>query len=284
MEPMHLVVEDDRSVELYDGAWTPHDIKALVLEEDSIQIRAMILGSAQTLNLEAKRVDDKLAGSITLNYPQFAIKNKLKGLRVSQEPFPAPVEWIARHRAEGFIDVVSYLAQNARCDNFEEFHRFWEKAVEPAFYIFLHAKLYNADGDIPSKEDTLRRLFSSLKNYSRECVQSAIKSCNDPSRSLPEPDAVAGLKTAPGLPGEESPDCVVLLPAEFADRQVLRLSSVKNAFPPGTRPCCGESIYELEDFLLLPVSCPIESDKASPETSRKDADTAEKPSQPEVNP
>lgn len=279
MEPMHLVVTDAKNVELYDGTWTPHEIKMLVLEEDSIQMRAMILESAQTLNMKAKRVEDKIAGSVTLNYPQFAIKNELKGFRVSKEPFPAPVDWIARHRVEGMIDVVSYLVRNAPCDSFEEFHKFWEEAVEPDFYIFLQAKLYNADGDAPGKEETLKRLFDSLKVYTKECVKEAMNCCGDSSGTLTRQLAGTGSEAA----DEANIASVVLLPAEFADRQVLKLSSVKNVFPPGTRPCCGESLYELEEFQLLPVSCSIEPDKASSKSNKNDAGTAEKSCQPEEN-
>jgi hypothetical protein len=269
---MHLVVRDEERIDLYDATWMPHEIQTLELTEDRIHFRAMILGSAQTFVLEATRSDNEISGSLTLKYPQYVIRDELSGVRVSDQPFPDPVEWIARHRKEGVIDIAGYIARKAPSKSFEEFQRFWEDDLEPNFYIFLPRSDPAWVDRARSKQPTqLESLFNSLENLSEKCVQNIVKERQANPAGREHGNATDSNSPA-GPSGGDRFDCVVLLPAAIGERRTLALSSIKNKYPPGVRPCCGESLYELEDFLLLPISCSEDSKTVSSESAPEKSD------------
>ena len=79
---------------------------------------------------------------------------------------------------------------------------------------------------------------------------------------------------------EAKVDCLVLIPPLIRKKVLEPVASIKNQFPPGHRPCCGDSLYTLENFLIQPVSYAIK--KTSEECTGKDQDTTVSASGPEA--
>jgi len=252
---MHLVVKDQETVELYDSAWTPNEIAELRLDNEHLRIRATILGSAQSFILAGQRLDNQFSGSMTLKYPQFAVSKECKGKRVTPTPFPKPVDWIARYREEDRIDVVRFCVENAPRDSFESFQQFWDKEVQSNFYIFLEPYVAKTSG-ADAMKNQLKQLYANLDSYTKECVGFALE------ERLKKPAGSSDLVKSRNQVG--TIDCVVLIPSVVSGEKIMKLSSIKNDVPPGVRPCCGESLYDMENFLVLPVTCQAIQEQATP--------------------
>lgn len=269
-EAMHLVVKDTENVDVYDSSWTPNEMLEVGLKDDQIEIRARVLGSAQTFTVSGQRNQDVITGTMTLKYPQFSVTKKFKGQRVSNRPFPPPVDWIAQHRHDDRIDAFSFCLKRAPRDDFESFLRFWNEDVEPSFYIFLHEFLYA--GDEEAKLNLLHQVFSGLQSCTPEGIELALKS------TVPE-DSDPAFES--GKSPNEPVDCVVLIPALTSQSSTVKLSSIKNEVPPGVRPCCGSSLYDMEIFHILPVSCPTSAKQDPPVCGEDEPCNAEESGEPD---
>ena len=260
---MHLVIQDSEKVELYDPMWLPHEIKGVKLDEERIQVQAVVLESIHSFTLDATSGDgQRMSGTLTMKYPQWTSTVKFKGLKVAQKPFPSPVEWVARHRKGRQIDALGYCLKNAPRDDFESFQRFWNEAFEPSFYIFLQNSLYGAGNGRADRETTLKRVFESLDCYSKGSTQ------EEPPLDRVQDDVTEGEKETE----ESQPDCVVLMPGIlYKEKGVEEVASIMNQFPPGHIPCCGDSLYSLETFEIQPVDCT----QVAPESNEEPAATSE---------
>ncbi len=266
---MHLVVYDTESLDLYDPVWLPHEIKRVKIGEERIEIQAVVLESIHSFTLSgSKDSENRVSGTLAMKYPQWTSTVRFNGLKVSKTPFPNPVEWVSRHREGKTINAVEYCLKRAPRDDFDSFERFWEEEFEPSFYIFLHNALYGPHNSESAKKSGLKRLFHSIEFYTKECIEagtSEILSVGD---------------TAEASEGGEhtQADCLVLMPGAFATEQTTQqVASIKNQFPPGYSPCCGDSLYTLETFEIHFLDCPSLS---SPVEIRKETSEVEETLKP----
>lgn len=229
-ETHHLVIRDEKTIELYDSNWYPYEIRKAEIKDGSFELRVFPEGRPQLMIVEGSLEGIELKGKIKIPHFQINIERDFTANRVVRDPFPPPIQHIKAIQTGKKVDILEYLLKNAPRSSGESFAEFWNETLEPRYYMFLQPFL-ELNLDTPGeKEEILAKLYAALDRFERV--------------------GDTGLK-------DKKDRVVVRVPWPAKAKSVeLSRTARKVVYPPGYTPCCGDRIYGLETFIVVGVPAP----------------------------
>lgn len=245
----HIFVHPDLSVELFEPNWSQMYLAHAEFHGDELLIDCQADSGVQTVHLEAKLDDPKsFSGKtdISIGGGQFSASAPVTGVKVLPIMDMEPPAWIKASRAPDMsrVDILGLVVREAPRESFEKFLEFWDKQVEPKYYVYFHDILYGLANDPEGRLNCLKSLFENLPKYPADQLAEL------------EAHAVAALDPRIGR-AVDRVACRVILPA-FADEQprIEPIAVVKVPYVAGQRPCCSFRNFKAQNFLFLPIPPP----------------------------
>ena len=195
------------------------------------------------LSFEAARRDGRLEGEWSFFHPQYKAGGELSGVRVMSSSRWIPFEELHKQRKNGFVDVSGFLLESAPLKNLQQFLAFWDRQVEPIYYLLSQRWLYGSGNDPGRKKKQLTRVFRLLKGVAPQSVfvknfASLVKTASRQIKAR-----VQGQERRFYVVSSVGPEPV----------SSLRLWSRSPAADDGVEKCCSDLVVESleEDYLVF---------------------------------
>jgi hypothetical protein len=192
-------------VRLYNADWERQRLTNVSIRSDILQFTWEVTGRPILARLEVRT--NRLTGNWNLIHPQYSMDGRLEAIKVITQPDWDPSGGFSElQAADGLIDFTGFLL-NSPHQTYEQFLRFWNSEVEPAFYPLLADLLYGTGVVEPDlRERQLRALYRQLQDplfKSRARKVSGLYSSvhADLKRQLPEFSIKAAPITMPSMEG-----------------------------------------------------------------------------------
>lgn len=262
----HLYIHQDGTVQMFALDWSAFAIRESRVTEDEIVVQFTEETSIELSRLTLKPDGNGLKGSMAIaaGGGQFAIEQPVRAIRVAEKMPVSPQQWIADARKENRIDVVALVLEAPR-ESFEDFLKFWDEKVIPAYYPFLNHALYGKENDSQLRLQQLRRLFEHLSDFEEEASLRVARAREAVSEAA---------QSHRGLRAQMKEDtCIVLLPAFDKPRVDMHtVATARLKREPGQILCCGSREYKIENFVFVELAPPA---KPSPEGQEEQSPTAD---------
>jgi len=167
VDPFHLIFskENDKYRVAFIGSnWSAMEFATVHIEGNRAELRTpnRAKSGIYKIILEAGR----LTGTVDLIHPQYKSRNEFWGEKVLETTQLSPqLKREDFSENEDYFDLHVQIYQYAPLDStVEEFVRYWDKEIEPKYYVFLMDLTYPKSGGIKDRNENLKRIFESLKS------------------------------------------------------------------------------------------------------------------------
>ena len=233
---------EERTVRAFDGSGRPLIVLSAKFDEAKLDLVSTRAASKPLpFRLEVTRTEGRLKGEWTFVHPQYQTGGQLAGSRVGALSGDwKPFEKLRKRYRGHFLDATSLLCESEKWETFEEFSAFWDREVEPDFYILLQDLLYSDRAAQGKKEKELGRLFAQVNQPGARL---------DFVRRFPELVENAIREVTAQFPNRQPRFHVVSAVGSSAVTTKVLWS--RPLGPDGGYKCCSEEVVEVLDEVYL---------------------------------